>query len=559
MIQLIVGGLLVGLVGLLAAAPLSKLTKHGPKIGNIYAAIAMQTLQRPAISISPNTDFSLRRRSFDDQYVSETISAGDSVKRITKIPNSVHRWGKRPFAFVDELYGDTFDLRDVLVGRREHEHKKDGGMVYQDYKYDNEGRLVGLSTYVRAFIELERRQPLSMELEESIHPITDGAEDADAWKRTYEAVKRMFLPYQDSTGLLKLALPMIALLGGFLAGFYLFGPAQLPGETGTTVSVGAHLLLLLGLRDPGDDDDRDGRDDDAEPTRREQAAARLQSLASRVAGKTQTSGGDAAARLRAGASQTWEWLQSVRRVRWLQLAIGLVLAAVLGVGLLISVTGTLVFVVSLAATVLLLPLLSATAISALPGVISEPIAEAWMTLGLKAFDDPIVRQTATDGYRIDEADELGPAFDGTGDRYRFCKSWVGFTCDVEPEAFGNAAVKGSKLGEYRSTNVVTDGGDVLPDDVEPTEKISNADHLGLVPSFEAMDDQRRRATFVRTDRWLARFKNAATGKMAERAQKEATKEFAGGEPPFTDRQIMLYSLGTLVGGLAFSFILFGGV
>jgi len=296
----------------------------------------------------------------------------------------------------------------------------------------------------------------------------------------------------------------------------------LPGESGTSqpIGVGATLLLLAAGGGRGDGDD----ESDQPPSRTERLIQRVRAVESRT---------------------------------WKQLGLSVAIAAAVVTPLVIFQLAFVVFVAAAVGVIVLLPLMSSTLLSVLPATLAESIAETWMTLGLKAFDDPIIRQTETSEFGINEATTLQPEFRDTGQRYRFCKSYVGFTCDVTPDTFGPAGVHGTKIGEYRPTDVITDGGDLAPDGYEPTSKISNGGHNGFVPTFEAVDSYRRQATFVRSDRWLARFRDAATGKMAERAQQEATKEFAGGEPPFSDRQIMLFSLAGLAGGMIFSFILWG--
>jgi hypothetical protein len=516
MLEIAGAGALLGVVILLMAPSLAAQTRFNEWAGNAYATIAMQTLRRPAIAVSENTEFSLRRRLYDADYRAEKVDDGsDTTAYIAKISDTVQRWGQRPFTFVDEKFGITFDLRDVAVGRQVVEYDRDGEMVVSD-------RPNSYTTLVRAFIELRERKALKMDLGESVHPITDGSEDAHAWDRVYEAVKRMFLPYQDPVGVLKLALPMLAVVGGFLAGFYFFGPGRLPGESGTSqpIGVGATLLLLAAGGGRGDGDD----ESDQPPSRTERLIQRVRAVESRT---------------------------------WKQLGLSVAIAAAVVTPLVIFQLAFVVFVAAAVGVVVLLPLMSSTLLSVLPATLAESIAETWMTLGLKAFDDPIIRQTETSEFGINEATTLQPEFRDTGQRYRFCKSYVGFTCDVTPDTFGPAGVHGTKIGEYRPTDVITDGGDLAPDGYEPTSKISNGGHNGFVPTFEAVDSYRRQATFVRSDRWLARFRDAATGKMAERAQQEATKEFAGGEPPFSDRQIMLFSLAGLAGGMIFSFILWG--
>jgi len=98
---------------------------------------------------------------------------------------------------------------------------------------------------------------------------------------------------------------------------------------------------------------------------------------------------------------------------------------------------------------------------------------------------------------------------------------------------------------------------MLPPEHEPTGRVTNAGHTGFLPTPDVDDRAFMRRTYVRTDRWLARFADAATGTMCERAQQEATKEFADGSPQFTDRQLMYLSIGGGVAGFLAGVLLWG--
>jgi hypothetical protein len=503
-------GILLGLTALVLGPPLLKQTRFGSWIGNAYATIAMQTLNRPSIAVGANTDLSLRKRAFDDTYDAEELTA-EVNKKITMTPGTSLRWGQRTFTFIDEKFGVTFDLRDVAFGREFMELRRDGEFAVDHYLRDDDDEIIGIEGYVRAFIS-PVEGPLSMDLDESVRPMVDGNEDATAWNRVWEGVKRMFLPYQQSIPFMKLALPAIMLFGGILAGYYVFGPGALPGTpTPRTVGVGASSLLpLLGR---GDDDEDDG--DDSGPSR----------LAPIVA-----------------------WLREWQGVMGACLVIG----GVVAFGLLTAPATTVFIIAGALGTLFVIPLGSSAIISALPAAITEPVAESWLTLAFKAFDDPIVTQNDGKEIRVTEGG-------GDGPRYRFCKSFVGFDLDCSPDAFGRAGVAGRGLREYHGS-AVTDGGTDVPDDVTPTDQITKGGHRGLIPDLDPMDDnwtKRRKETFVRTGRWLGRFADAATGEMCERAQQEATKEFADGSPAMSDRTVMVLSIGSALGGLALAFVLWG--
>jgi hypothetical protein len=497
-------GVLLGLLGLLLAPPLSKPTRFATWIGNTCGSVAMQSLDRPAISWSTTATPTLRKRAFDSEANHEYIVIDGDRKPLRSVRETTLRWGKRPFTFVDERIGVTFDLRDVAFGRAYVEHKRDSDFSFAAYQTerDEDGgdRVVGVNTYVRAFVEAASG-PYPMDLAASVRPMVDGGEDAGAYDRVWEGTKRMFLPYQKSTGILKLALPLIAFGAALFGGYYLFGPGRLPGSPVRTVGVGAGAVLPWAIS---------GADG---PGRRQRLAAWLR-----------------------------DW--------WAVLLAGGVVVAVVAVGLRFAPAATVAVLGGALAVIVGVPLGSAVVISAAPASIAEPVAEGWAILAFTAFADPVVEQLNDRGMRIREGEDSGP-------RYRFCKTYVGFDLDASPEAFGRAGETGKALegSQYRGDARADGGEGIIPEDCVPTHKVTSGGHRGLIPTFDAADKRdraRRQSTFVRTDRWLARFAGVATGERVKHAQQAATKEFADGSPDFSDRQIMLLSLGAALAGIGIS-------
>jgi len=505
MIATVLYGLLAGLTAIVLAP--SVLESIGSplrqRLGNIYATISMQAVGRPTIGVS-ETGVELRRRGRDEEYGKDTISTSNGERKITRISDTIGRWGARSFTFVDEKFGNSFDLRDVVVGYEEHQRREDGEMVWQEiiYQTDEDGNqtITGASTFYRAVLDAGAGvRGVSLDLSQSIHPITDGSADSMAWERTWEAVKRMFADYDNARSALKLALPVIGLFGGAFAGYYLFGPGALPGGSsgGTTIGVGASSTLL-------------------------------------------------------GVGGGGEWLQRIKqrlkavsRRTWIRLAVGLLVGIVAVTALVAAPVQTLAFGAGAFAAVAGITLVSAAIIPGL-GVGAEAVGRLWLTLAFKSFSEPTVVQDSME-FKIAEADSVETDADS---KHRLCKAWVSFAVDVD-DAFGEAGLRGSELGEHRA---VTDGGsDSVPSGMRTTE-IENASHIGVVPGPE---DTHYRHTYVRTDRWLGRFADASTGETVERAQQEATKEFAGGEIGLSDKMIIMSSIATSLVGLGVAFALWG--
>jgi hypothetical protein len=202
---------------------------------------------------------------------------------------------------------------------------------------------------------------------------------------------------------------------------------------------------------------------------------------------------------------------------------------------------------------------STAIISSFPRALRDPIGNLWLTLALNGMDEPIVYQTESNEIELREREAVG--LDGSGPRYRLGNNLVGFACARTVATFDDSGIRGSQVGDLRDTqvrdvsdsdivDVVSDGGNVssLPDGLEPTVDIQNGDNWGAVPSIDYMDADKRSGTYVRTDKWMSRMADAATGKISERAQLEATKEFADGESGFSDQQLMYLSLGAAIVG-----------
>lgn len=304
----------------------------------------------------------------------------------------------------------------------------------------------------------------------------------------------MYIGYQEDLSFWKLLVPVTAGLLAFATGYYVLGPGQMPGGSsgggGSPISVGT--LLLLSTTDPKE-------------------------LLSRVREKIEKRHV-----VQAGA------MLAVKAV-----VVGSI--SVFGVG-----TSLILFGAFLGGAALL-PLL--TLILGAVGK-GENLAELLMMIGLMGFDDPMFDLGADDQYRVVEAEAVG--LEGTP-RTKFAKSLVGFTCDVSPEAFGHAGHSAADLEDYRPVQLVADGGAAsLPRGYVPTEGMTNANHQGFMPA-----DPSPSTTFVRSDTWLGRFRDSATGAAIAVAEQEATKKFAAGDAEISDNRLMKLSAVAAALGIGF--------
>lgn len=504
MLNTVLLGLCFGLAGLFVLPAALRSTKWGAKVGNAYAGFVAWALRRPAITVGKHTDLTLRQLETDDVFDTEVIDTGGVERKVSRAGN-VHRLGSTPLAFVDEVYGVTFDLRDVLVAAREHRLREDGQII-QTYEEYAEGKLKRMEHYFRAFFEFDDRPALSLDLDQSVRPVVDGSEKAHWHERMDEAVRRMFLDRKDGMSTLKLLLPGLGFGAGLLLGYYLLGPGQMPGSSGSTpIDVG-----LLGLT------------------------------------FSTSSIRDWFARARERASEAGSG-RSPPDIPWRAIGKLLLALAVLGVivaaAVTLGVVWTAVALGSLLAGAALIPLCIA-----LFGALGKGAAlgELLLSGAFMGFREPTLDLRKDDRYEIVEAEDVDL---DDPPRHKFAKTLVRFSCDVDAEAFGHAGYDASDVEDVRDRAVADgdyDPSECLPRGYEPTGKIERGTHQAYVPS-----DADPSSTFVRSDAWLSRFKDAATGSTLDVAEKEARKQYAAGDADITDGRLMLYSILTAAVGFGF--------
>lgn len=459
-------GSIIGLMGLAILPTVVRGTDYGRSVGNWFANVASEALGRGAIGVESEHEMKLRKLSWEESYRAEKVGE----KLITPVKGTVNRWGKRPFTFVDEVKGVTFDLRDVAFGAVEHNAREAGQMVYTSMD-TQDGQIRSISHSYRAVLGLEGGHPLDMDLDESVRPLVDGSEDALAWKRTWEGVKRMFALYGEPISMWRLMLPILSTIGGLVLGAYVFGPGSLPGgETNvdSTISFGAFMLI-------------------AAPT-----------LSKRV-----------------------------KKVLGVLLVGGIVTVCAMTMG----IVPTIWFVGGIVVGGFVPWFISVFIVSALPARICEPVAEAWMKFGLSSFKDPLIWQQ--DGeFSLEERDEK---VSGEKQTYRFCKEYVEFGTATDSEQFGEAGYTA------READAIQSG------------ELDRANHTGAIPHIPENDE----STYVATARWMGRFKNSSTGQKQDKAQAEATKEFAGGMSNIDDGTLLKYSLLGFGVTLGLTFLIWG--
>ncbi len=517
MLLTVLTGIIIGIIIVIGTPIIASTTSYRDRIANWYWTIGMQTLRKPTITISKQTDLELTSRTHNDQHDRQQIGSDPPIL-LNIIRGSMMRAGGRSVTFVDRHFGVSFNLRYLSFFQRLTELQNNGRLRGHIWTND------GVQGFHRAVCQLSNDgRTLDMDLDASIRRWTDGNEDGTAWHRVREGVRRMFIVRGSRLAFLKLLLPVISLVGALFASYYLFGPGQLPGGPNVrTVAPGAGTLLLgiLGLfgDDPDDDPDdtTDDRDDGLEDSD-------------------------------ADDSESDPAIDLSRR----QLAIGTGIIATLTLAVVLGVAAPgIVVTTGIAATVAIGTIISIIILST--GIISslsslrDGVGALWVTLAFQGLETPTIYQTATDELVLTDGRDLE-----TKNQYRLCNTLVAFDCDVSPDAWDDAAVRPPAIEDMRSISAIqADGGhdvitDVIGSNWTPAQ-VQNGNIVGVVPSMDSVGTD---GTWIRTDRIMSHYADASTGRISERAQQEAVKEFADGSSAFSDTQLMIYSV--VAAGLGF--------
>jgi hypothetical protein len=466
-------GAAVAIAVVLVSPMASKVLDLGEQTANLMTTLAILAIDRPAIVVGATGKLSLERMEVDTQAQAATIGE----LKIKPLGDTLLRWGSRKFAFVDEVFGVTFDLRDVLVGAQAVEADMDGKLsVSKKFMWQTAGQHTLTEDFVNLALPVGQGvQAVDLNLDRTLRPVIDGSEDARAFERVWEGVRRMFLEHGEGLPVLKLMAPVFGFIAGGAAAFYLFGPGAMPFSDNRIVSIGLSIPAL--------------------------------------------------------------WVGAISRTRLKRFAALLVTMSIVGLLVwylpytVVGILGTVVL--GLFVVIGLGPLL--------PMGITGPIAELLLRLGLLALDDPALLQDDGRMQWID-ADVEGP-------RYRLAKTFVTFAVRVDESTFGKAGMRGGQLQRYRSTESV----EGLPDDLQ-LATVEKGGVRSVVPTRQAVSDHAG-DIWIRTDRWLRRFADAATGRLVEIAQREATKEFGAGDHDVDDDAIMMRSLAASIGGFAISTVI----
>lgn len=466
-------GVGVAITGLMVSPIVSKALGLGEQFANLMTSLAILAIDRPAIVVGATGKVSLERMVIDAQAQAATIGE----MKVKPLGDTLLRWGSRKFAFIDEVFGVTFDLRDVLVGAQAVEADMDGRLsVSKKFIWQTAGQHTLTEDFVNLALPVGQGvQAVDLNLERTLRPVIDGSEDARAFERVWEGVRRMFLEHGEGLPVLKLMAPVFGFIAGGAAAFYLFGPGAMPFSDNRIVSIGLSIPAL--------------------------------------------------------------WVGAISRTRVKRFIAFLALMGMAGILVwylpyaVVGILGTVV--VGVVVVIGFCPIF--------PMAITGPIAELLLRLGLLALGNPTLMQDDGRVHWVD-ADVEGP-------RYRLAKTFVAFAIQVDEHTFGRAGMRGGQLQRYRSTESI----DGLPDDLQ-LGTVEKGGVRSVVPTPQAASEHAG-DIWVRTDRWLRRFADAATGRLVEIAQREATKEFGAGDHDVDDNAIMLRSLAASIGGFAISTVI----
>lgn len=475
--------------------------------------LGLTSIYRPAITFNARDELTLKRRAYDEKHDAEYIAFGgvlSKVKRYLHDPQArIHSFYGVPFGFVEELFGVVVDPRDAALGR---ELRVAQANSQYEHRVERGGRL---HESVRAVFELPRGG-MGVRLPEVIY-LFGGSFDSQLVDRVRDYYEKSQAPRDNRSSLKRLALPIGAFVAVVLMGVFAAGQGAggggggggAPAGNSSTINVGASLLFLL-LSLPSIP--RPPRPSAPDPP----------------------------------------------DVNWRDLFVALVTIAIAG---LLMVGLYLVFPMPVAILGIPLPLWAWTVIALAIGLALIPFVAFWfgrslgalgmglgklyLILGLLGFSRPVIAYDEGE-YRVVEYDDHYWPVEPSWYRFAMTRLGVGFLNfeDNWPDGTTLSRSRVKALGDEATTDTPA------PTGYTATELIAVDDVHGFVP-----DDPAEETVYVRTDRTTGWYLDAGQDvRLMTTSLEHAKEDFGGGASPLGDGVVLAATLGAIVIGALFNWL-----
>jgi hypothetical protein len=495
------------------------------------------TVHRLALVVSESNDIVPKAMQYSPLGV-ELITLDGETKQFEDPAGRLHNWLGIRFALADEQSGTLFDPRDAALGmaKRRYDERSEAQFEATNDEWDQ----TGVKKWVPAAFSMpDRHQVVDLS---AAGELVDGGERSEYPKRVKSLFEHAMAALEDGKGvseLMRMALPVFAMVGTFGAVWLLADQLGTSSASGSVVAFGSSLLVLAGTRrlrmsDMLGSDDSNGADGD--PLAHEPGAEiETGSAGGSSDPEPQGSGGDD------GSPIPDIDREQAKIIGGVLAAVGALAGFVGGLFLAFGGLGAAVGVAGLVAGLLALPVLAQT------GRIMPALGTSFMSLffklGFLSYRRPVFVWTP-ERYEVREYDDLGETA-GEPTWYGLFGQTVGFSFEPGAENFGEAGVSNDKLRSY-TPEAVADGGSSasnVPTWYEKTPELGPDGAGGFIPS--SLDGYG-----VLTDISLGWWRNSADGSKSMQQLLQAKEEFGGDGHNIADTTLMYLTFaGAIVGGV----------
>ena len=498
--------------------------------------LATMPIRRLALVVSESNDIVPKAMEYSP-LGSEIITLDGEAKQFEDPAGRLHNWLGMRFALADEETGTLFDPRDAALGmvKRKYDERNEASFTATDDEWDSHG----VQKWVPAAFTLPDAYQM-VDLSAAAE-LVDGGERSEYPKRVKSIFEHAMEALQDGSGvgdLMRMALPVISMIGSFAAIWLLADQLGTSGGGGSVVAFGSSLLVFGATRriqahDLFGSDDSD--DSDTDPLDVEGGAEIVTGDGSSDPEPRGSGGEDGS------PDDGIDPLALAKVVGGVLAGVGVIGGLVGGLYLAFGPIAAAVGAVAALVGFLLVPIFAMT--GKVSAALGETFSSLFFKLGFLGYRRPVFVWTP-DSYEVREYDEL--ATDATAPTwYGLWGQTVGFSFEPGAENFGEAGISNEQLQNH-SPDAITDGGEStsnVPTWYDRAPELGPDGAGGFIPS--QMDGYG-----VLTDICMGWWRNSADGTKSMRQLLQAKEEFGGDGPAMEDKTVMYLTFaGAIVGAV----------
>jgi hypothetical protein len=499
---------------------------HG--LSRFHIRLGTRMLKRASVVISEQGDLLLKRMSPND-IGTEEMQFADETKEFEDPHQAKSHWMGIPFAFADEVHGVLFSLRDAALGRREKVAKENDELVIKATEQERD--MYDVIGWQKAVYEFPTDVYELVNLNHIRHLMT-GNERSEHPQRVKTYYRNSRIVYSDGPSTVRVILLLAALIGPFVATFFIWQNVGRGGAGGSSV-IGMLFLGLIG--NP------------------------LSAIKSRLSG-----GGS-------GGGRDWRgMIKTLARKVKHAIKVGVVVvplpALFVAIGYYVAPTYAFILAVIMAIGFLFIPLL--VEVLKISDGLTHALSHRLLKMGLAAYRSPVWEETPS-GYRLREYSQLDKVDQEHVAWHSLLGRACGFTFTPGRESWGTEVVDTTEL---KGTMLADGSGDPLAPPNTATGSHKSAAKTNI-PSGYSIIPEKQRAVYgsmvpasIKRDKYylwagvaLGRFRNVATGRKTFKRLEKSKEEF-GEDAGLSEKSLIiamsvLGSLSLVSGIVVFFFII----